>query len=143
MFSFVKRLFKNSGALSQVQPERDESAGYAIPSIGIIGEDESSVTLDWDWLEETTDSFDYDDETTLLNDEIITSRLDKLLSDAQTFKEEFIWENVDDDMSTFITNLNATLDWQAFNRYIFKAVSRRYSVIQLLWRNVDYELLYG
>lgn len=143
MFGFITKYLKNNSAVSQTIPERHEEGEMAIPEVRIIGEDENSMTFDWDFLDDSVDEFDFDSETNLLKDEIITSRLDKLLSDAQTYKEDFIWENVSDEMRDFITNLNNSLDWGSFNRYVFNALPRRYSVVQLLWRNVDYELLYG
>jgi hypothetical protein len=140
----IKKIFQpnNSSSVTQI-PAEQPAGGRAIPYVQILGETDDSMTFDYDFLESGLEDFDYDDETTALEDPIISARLDKLLSDAQTYKEDFIWENVTDEMRDFITNLNNTLDWDAFNRYVFSGVGRKYSVIQILWENVEFEMLFG
>jgi hypothetical protein len=144
MFENLKKIFTNSvPSVSEITRETDEKVERAIPQVMIVGEDKDNITFDWDFLETKILEFDYDDESIVMNDPIVMSRLDKLLSDAQTYKEDFIWEGVSDEMRTFISNLNNSLDWGSFNRYVFTAVPRKYSVIQLLWRNVEYEMIAG
>ncbi len=140
----IKKWFKPENSSSVTQLPQDQPAnGKAIPYVQILGENDDAMTFDYDFLESGLEEFDYDDETTVIEDAIVSARLDKLLSDAQTYKEDFIWENVTDEMRDFITNLNNTLDWDSFNRYVFSAVWRKYSVIQIIWENVAFEMLFG
>jgi len=108
------------------------------PKIGVIREDYGYLNL---MNLEVDEDFDYDDETLVNNDYTVKSYRNKLLGSAASYKRSYDFNDVDQPVAEYADHLYNTLPWDDLHRYVHNAEVRRYSVIQILWENIDYELV--
>jgi len=113
----------------------------AIPQAVVIGEDESSVTIDFSYLDQSGFELTTQDILIIERDAMVKSFNDKMVADAMTIKQDFSWENVSEDVSVFVKNLNNTLDWTSLYKYVYSQKIWRHAIIQILV--VDYEIING
>jgi len=121
------------------QPEGQK----AKPEDYVIGVDENNVYIDLSFLTESDFEFEFEDIQVIQRDPIVKSYNEKMIADAMTIKQDFSWENVEDNVITFVNNLNNTLDWDILYRYVYSKKIWGFVVIQILWRAVDYEMING
>lgn len=119
-------------------PTQTEYGDKIHPRIGVVREDFGYLNL---INLDTSDAFTYDNETDVNDDYTVKSYRNKLLGSAASYKRSYDFNGVDDEVAEYATYLYNTLSFDDFHRYVHNSEVRKYSVIQCLWENVDFELV--
>lgn len=119
---------------------KTDSKGKITPHIGLLTNDYEQYSK-FDKALDAAGQLTFKDVLMIQSDCIVKSYMNKLLGKSNGIKRTFDWGNVKDEVREFIKALWISLKWNDFNRYVFSSKYYSNSVIQIIWENVDTELI--
>ena len=138
--SFDPNFKKSKTVAVASENAKDPEFGEKIsPHAGILHEDYGYVNL-LNILDETN-SITHDDIITISEDSVVKSYREKLLGSAASQKSSYDYNNVNPLVVEYANDLKNNLDWDNYHRYGYDSSKYGSSIIQVLWENVDYEII--
>lgn len=110
------------------------------PHVGMLLNEEYGFVNLLNILDSQTE-FTHDDAELIEADPIVLSYREKLLGSASAQKSSYDLQGVADDVTDFANELKNTLDWDYYHRAAYSASKYGNAVIQVLWENVQYEII--
>ena len=124
-----------------IRQEKDLKYGEkAKPKSGTLFEDGSYLNLSF--LDSAVvQELGFEDYELIDNDPVVKSQRNKLLQTAASQKSSYDINGVAEPVADFAMELKDIINWDDYHRYAHSSTKYGYSVIQVLWETVDYEII--